>query len=58
MLFISSRNINLFLYFRYSPNEGVLVLGATNRRQTLDKYIYIYIWVWEELVGAACMING
>ena len=36
-IFFNQTSINLLLHTRFRQNEGVIVLGATNRRDDLDK---------------------
>lgn len=31
----------LTVFYRFKPNEGVIVVGATNFAEALDKYVYI-----------------
>jgi len=42
--------MTLLMCFSFQQNEGIIVLGATNRRDNLDRYIVFYICivvVWE-----------
>lgn len=29
----------VFMFYRFKPNEGVIVIGATNFAEALDKYV-------------------
>lgn len=31
--------VNESLFYRFKPNEGVIVVGATNFAEALDKYV-------------------
>lgn len=33
--------LNVLVFYRFKPNEGVIVIGATNFAEALDKYVYI-----------------
>lgn len=33
--------LNVLVLYRFKPNEGVIVVGATNFAEALDKYVYI-----------------
>lgn len=34
-------NVNVLVFCRFKPNEGVIVVGATNFAEALDKYVYL-----------------
>lgn len=34
-------NLNVLVFYRFKPNEGVIVVGATNFAEALDKYVSI-----------------
>lgn len=34
-------NVHVLVFYRFKPNEGVIVVGATNFAEALDKYVYI-----------------
>lgn len=33
-------SFNVLILHRFKPNEGVIVIGATNFAEALDKYVY------------------
>ena len=36
---VSTRDVRVFSYCSFLANEGVMVLGATNQKEHLDKYV-------------------
>jgi len=44
------------MYCSFQQNEGIIVLGATNRRDNLDKYV-IVLTVYVDFCKMLCVIS-